>query len=94
MDATDGFSQNHTDVHRLNFGTLKLLDLVGDGVSHHHLCEEAELGFSALSSVHQLLQSCPTIGPTNRMTCHGNSTAATLNGTGVLFVIKRFTFLF
>lgn len=43
MDAADGFGQNHTDVHRLDLGTLKLLDLVGDSVSHHHLCDEAEL---------------------------------------------------
>lgn len=43
MDAADGFSQNHTDVHCLNLGTLELLDLVGDRVRHHHLCDEAEL---------------------------------------------------
>lgn len=37
MDAANGFSQNHADVHRLDLGTLELLDLVGDRVSHHHL---------------------------------------------------------
>lgn len=42
MDAADGFGQNHADVHRLDLGTLELLDLVRDRVSHHHLRDEAE----------------------------------------------------
>lgn len=37
VDAADGFGQNHADVHRLDFGTLELLDFMGDGVGHHHL---------------------------------------------------------
>lgn len=43
MGAADGFGQNHTDVHRLDLGTLKLLELMGDRVGHHHLCDEAEI---------------------------------------------------
>lgn len=37
MDAADGLGQDHADVHRLDLGALELLDLVGDGVGHHHL---------------------------------------------------------
>lgn len=43
MDAANGFSQNHADVHGLDLWTLELLDLVGDRVSHHHLRDELEL---------------------------------------------------
>lgn len=37
VDAADGLGQNHADVHRLDFGTLELLDFVRDGVGYHHL---------------------------------------------------------
>ena len=37
MDASDGLGQDHTDVHCLDLGTLELLYLMRDGVSHHHL---------------------------------------------------------
>lgn len=37
MDAADGLGQDHADVHRFDLGTLELLELVGDGVGHHHL---------------------------------------------------------
>lgn len=42
MDAADGLGQDHADVHRLDFGTLQLLHLVGDGVGHHHLGARGE----------------------------------------------------
>ena len=37
VDASDGLGQDHTDVHCLDLGTLELLDLVRDCISHHHL---------------------------------------------------------
>lgn len=37
VDAADGLRQDHADVHRLDLGTLQLLELVGDRVGHHHL---------------------------------------------------------
>ena len=37
VDAADSLRQNHADVHRLDLGTLQLLDLVGNGVGHDHL---------------------------------------------------------
>lgn len=37
VDAADGFSQNHADVHCLDFGTLELLNFVRDSVGYHHL---------------------------------------------------------
>lgn len=43
MNTPDGFGQDHTDVHRLDLGTLELLDLMWDRVRHHHLRDEAEL---------------------------------------------------
>ena len=45
VDSSDGLGQDHADVHRLDLGTLELLQLVGDGVGHHHL-REREKGFS------------------------------------------------
>ena len=39
VDASYGLGQDHADVHRLDLGTLELLQLVGDGVGHHHLRE-------------------------------------------------------
>lgn len=35
--AADGLRQDHADVHRFDLGTLELLELVGNGVGHHHL---------------------------------------------------------
>lgn len=37
VDAADGLRQDHADVHGFDLGTLQLLELVGDGVGHHHL---------------------------------------------------------
>lgn len=37
VDAADGLRQDHADVHRFDLWTLELLQLVGDGVGHHHL---------------------------------------------------------
>lgn len=37
MDAADGLGQDHADVHRLDLGTLQLLDLMRYGVGHNHL---------------------------------------------------------
>lgn len=37
VDAADGLRQDHADVHRFDLGTLQLLELMGDGVGHHHL---------------------------------------------------------
>lgn len=37
VDAADGLREDHADVHRFDLGTLELLELVGDGVGHHHL---------------------------------------------------------
>lgn len=37
VDASDRLSQDHTDVHGFDFWTLKLLDLMGNSVGHHHL---------------------------------------------------------
>lgn len=44
MDAADGLRQDHADVHRLDLGTLELLQLVGDGVGHHHLAAAVKGG--------------------------------------------------
>lgn len=40
MDAPDGLGQDHADIHRLDFGTLELLDFVGDSVGHHYLGDQ------------------------------------------------------
>lgn len=37
VDAADGLSQNHADIHCLDFRTLEFLDFMRDGVGHHHL---------------------------------------------------------
>ena len=37
VDAADGLRQDHADVHRFDFGTLELLELVWNRVGHHHL---------------------------------------------------------
>lgn len=37
VDAANGLRQDHADVHRFDLGALQLLQLVGDGVGHHHL---------------------------------------------------------
>jgi len=41
VDAADGLRQYHADIHGLDFGTLELLDFMGDGVGHHHLRVES-----------------------------------------------------
>lgn len=40
MDPSDGFSEDHADVHRLDLGALQFLDLVGDRVADDDLGEE------------------------------------------------------
>lgn len=37
VDAADGLSQDHTDVHRFDFWTLQLLNLMRNSVGHHNL---------------------------------------------------------
>lgn len=37
VDAPDGLSQDHTDIHSFDFWTLQLLDLMRYSVGHHHL---------------------------------------------------------
>ena len=37
VDAADGLRQDHADVHRFDLWTLELLELVRNGVGHHHL---------------------------------------------------------
>lgn len=37
VDATDGLSQDHTDIHSFDFWTLQLLNLMWNSVGHHHL---------------------------------------------------------
>lgn len=37
VDAANGFGQDHAHVHRFDFGTLQLLQVVGHSVGHHHL---------------------------------------------------------
>lgn len=37
MDSADGLREDEADVHCLNFGALQFLDLVRNGVGHHHL---------------------------------------------------------
>lgn len=44
MDPADGFGKDHANIHSLNFGTLELLYLVGDGVRDHNLERETDKG--------------------------------------------------
>lgn len=37
VDTADGLSQDHTDIHRLDFWTLELLHFMRDCIGHHHL---------------------------------------------------------
>lgn len=37
VDAADGLSQDHTDVHSFDFWTLQLLHFMRHSVGHHHL---------------------------------------------------------
>lgn len=46
VDAPDGFSQDHTDIHSFDFWALQLLHLVGHSVGHHHL----EAQYNSLST--------------------------------------------
>ena len=39
VDPPNGLRQDHTDVNRLDLWTLKLLQLMWDGVGHNHLSE-------------------------------------------------------
>lgn len=46
VDAPDGLSQDHTDIHSFDFWTLQLLHLMRNSVGHHHL-DIHQNGFSA-----------------------------------------------
>lgn len=37
VDAPDGLGKDHTDIHRFDFWTLQLLNLMRNSVGHHHL---------------------------------------------------------
>lgn len=51
VDASDRLSQDHTDIHGFDFWTLKLLDLMGNSVGHHHL--EAQCTLWSQSILHR-----------------------------------------
>lgn len=47
VDAPDRLGQDHADVHSFDLRTLQLLDLVGNGVGHHHLQAQHSNAFIA-----------------------------------------------
>lgn len=53
VDASDRLSQDHTDVHGFDFWTLKLLDLMGNSVGHHHLKAQCTLLLLYFTQVHR-----------------------------------------
>lgn len=40
VDAADGLSQDHADIHSFDFAALELLHVMGHGVGHHHLQDQ------------------------------------------------------